>query len=125
MIKKVIISSPILLEEGTFRIEKITAKEARKLVEEGGFENFCTHQTTKIIGVTPSRVRKECKGYDIAIAIKPDKRLDPREYSIKELTTIGYTIYKISRLPEFRLHPADNSIASIGFDVFVVDRSEP
>lgn len=97
MAKKVILSSPLLLEVGLWRMEEITLAEAKAFAREA--ENFCGHETVKILDIDPKQASKVCEGYDEALALKPAGRLEfGREYSREEIEEIGVTISKISRV---------------------------
>lgn len=95
----VIISSPLLLEEGLFEIKKISLDEAKKWVQENAPENFVGHSTVKVLGIEPAKERKTCQGYDEALAIKPNTRLEfGKEYSVEEILEIGVTIFLIKKV---------------------------
>ena len=94
--RKAILSAPLLLEEGTFTMKEISLEEAREWAVDA--DNFCGHQTVKVIGVDPSQTRGVCQGYDEALAPKPNGRLEfGREYTIEEILEIGVTPMLISR----------------------------
>jgi len=97
--KAVILSSPILLEEGNFKFYEIEFNEAKKFIKHNDPENFSGHQTTKILGVEPSTERKTCTGYDIALVIQPIGRLEfGREYSVEEIEEIGVNFMIIHKI---------------------------
>ena len=95
-----ILSSPLILEAGTFKVEHISLEEAKRLVDTASaVHNHCGHQTVKLLGLPPVKGRPAADGYEVALAIKPGKRLEfGREYSLEEIEEIGYTIFKISKV---------------------------
>jgi len=95
--RKVILSSPLLLEEGTFSMREIGIGEAVKFA--GQADNFCGHEQVRILGLDPRGARKVCGSYDAALVIKPNNRIEyNREYTISELEEIGYSIYLINKV---------------------------
>lgn len=96
MANTVILSTPLLVETGDFRMEEISLDQARQLAE--GATNFVGHSTVKLLGIEPAKDRGVCETYDKAIVIKPAGRLEfGREYSVEEIEEIGYTIFLISK----------------------------
>lgn len=94
--RRAILSSPLLLEAGEFKMEEILLDEAIKFATTA--QNFCGHQTVKVLGIEPAKTREECAGYDEAICLKPVGRLEfGREYSVAEILKIGIKIFKISK----------------------------
>lgn len=99
--KVVILSTPMVITEGLYEMKEIDLFVAKKIIEKHKVENYVGHETVKILGLTPSKERKECEDYDIAIIIKPKKRLEfGKEYSIEEIEKIGYNIYKVQKISE-------------------------
>ena len=94
---QVILSSPLIIGEGRYDVKKITVAEAKELLADGNWKNFCGHQTVRVLGVEPAEKREICKGYRTAISISPNGRLERREYTLEEIEEIGYTIYRIDR----------------------------
>ena len=95
--KKVILSTSMLLECGTFEMKEVSLEEAKNFAKTA--ENFVGHSTVRILGIEPTTERKTCTSYDEALVIKVNKRLEfGKEYSIQEIENIGYKIYKIKRL---------------------------
>ena len=95
----VILSTPLLLEVGTFTMKELTLQEAVEWIKIHSPKNFCGHQTVKVLGVEPSRSREACTGYVQALCVKPHGRLEfGKEYSVKEIEEVGYTIYLISKV---------------------------
>ena len=93
---RVILSSSLLLEVGDFRMEEIGIDEATEFAATA--QNFCGHQTVKVLGIEPVKTREECTGYNEAIALKPVGRLEfGREYTVDEILEIGIKIFKISK----------------------------
>jgi len=95
--KKVILSTPLIVEEGTFIVKVITLDEAREWV--GDADNFCGHQTVKVLGIDPANTRGTCYSYDEALALKPNDRLEfGKEYTAEEVFAIGVTPFLISKV---------------------------
>ena len=95
--KKVILSTSMLLETGIWKMTEIGLAEASQFAVEA--ENFVGHSTVRILGIEPRTDRAFCKGYDQALVLKVNGRLDfGREYSVKEIEKIGYTILLIERV---------------------------
>lgn len=46
-----ILSSPILLENGTFASSEITVEAAKRWVKKSSPKNFCGHETVKLLGL--------------------------------------------------------------------------
>jgi len=96
--KSVILSTPLLLEEGIFSARIISLDEAREFVRRNQPQNFCGHQTVKVLGLEPSTSRDVCKGYDAALCLKPKGRLEfGREYTVEEILEIGVIPFLISK----------------------------
>ena len=97
MPKTVILSSPVLLEDGMFRRREISRREARRRARRA--ENFSPHPTVRLLGVAPAASRRTCDGYDVAIVAKPKGRLEfGRQYSLAEIEEIGATFLLIEKL---------------------------
>ena len=97
----VILSSPLLIGEGCFRSEKISQDEARRWVQLNEPENFCGHETVRILGKTPARTRKSCAGYDQALCLSASERLEfGREYTLEEIEKIGVTFTLMTRMED-------------------------
>ena len=95
--KKVILSTSMLLETGTWKMTEISLAEARKFAVQA--ENFVGHSTVRILGIEPRADRAFCTGYDQALVLKVNGRLDfGREYSVEEIEEIGYSIFLIERV---------------------------
>ena len=95
---KVILSTTILVEEGTFVARKISLYEAIKWVKTHRPYNFCGHQTVKVLGIEPAKTRETCLEYSEALCLKPKGRIDPkREYSAEEILGIGVDIFLITK----------------------------
>jgi hypothetical protein len=86
----VVLSSPVILEDGTFKAEKISLEDAKKWVVQNNPENFVGHSTVKAVGLAPSSTRAVCQGYDQALSLKVLGRLEfGKEYSEEEILAIG------------------------------------
>lgn len=98
-IDKVILSTPMLLETGVFKMTKISLEKAKEFAKRA--KNFSGHQTVKILGIEPVKIREDCESFDEALIIKPGKRLEfGKEYTKKEIEKIGYKIYLIEKMEE-------------------------
>jgi hypothetical protein len=96
---QVILSSPILVEDGVFRRAEISQEEAQDWVISNNPINFSAHQTTKILGVEPAATRENTHGYDEALIISPNQRLEfGREYTKAEIEKIGVTFLMIIKV---------------------------
>lgn len=92
-IKRVILSSGLMLEDGFYLRRTVDRATATAFAAEA--ENFCQHETTKLVGVEPAKEREAIDHYDVALVISPYERLEfGREYSVQELLEIGvdYTL---------------------------------
>ena len=97
--KYVILSGPILLEEGRYALTAISMEEAQLWVEANAPENFCGHQTVKILGVDPAQARRSCAGYDEALILKPRSRLEwGKQYTVKQIREIGVDPVLVTKL---------------------------
>lgn len=97
----VILSSPLLIEDGDFNRKTITRTEAQTWVDENGPINFSQHETVKILGVEPASTREETISYDEALVISPQKRLEfGREYTVKEIEAIGVNFVLITKVDD-------------------------
>ena len=95
----VVLSTPLLLTEGTFHAKVISLDEAREWVEANAPKNFCGHQTVKVLGLEPAQTREACQGYDEALCLKPNGRLEfGKEYTVEEILEVGVTPFLISRV---------------------------
>jgi hypothetical protein len=95
----VILSAPMLLEEGTFCSKFLSLEEAQCWVQNNDPINFSGHITVKAVGLEPAISRDQCTGFDQALILKPLGRLEfGKEYSLEEVLEIGVQpmlIYKI------------------------------
>lgn len=97
--KAVIISAPMLLEDGTFRRETISLEEAGAWVTANAPTNYVGHSTVRVVGVEPSTERAQCSGFDQALALKVRGRLDfGKEYSVDEILEIGVDAILITKV---------------------------
>jgi len=101
-VKRVILSTKLIIGSGTFQAEEITQGQAQDWLSQGLVENFCGHETVRILGLEPDKSRRQCDGYDEALAINAKSRLEfGREYSIKEIQAIGVEFTLIRRVSHF------------------------
>ena len=99
IVKNAILSSTIVLQPGTFVVERITLSEARDWVKENEPVCFSTHDTVKILGVEPAKNRLACTGYETALCIKPNHRLDfAKQYTKDEVEEIGVRCFLIKKI---------------------------
>ncbi|WP_028492747.1 hypothetical protein [Thioalkalivibrio sp. ALE19] len=97
--RRVILSTPMLLEEGEFAMREISLGQARAWVQENAPTNFCGHETVKVVGVEPAAGRGSCEGFDEALCLKPAGRLEfGKEYTVQEILDIGVTPLLISKV---------------------------
>ena len=97
--RNVLISTPLLLEEGRFEMKRISLEEAKTWAIFNAPENFCGHETVRVLGVAPSTHRIQCDSYDVALALKPNGRLEfGKEYTVGEILEIGVTAFLITKL---------------------------
>ena len=94
---KVILSAPMLLEDGIFKRETISLEEAAEFAKDA--TNFVGHSTVKVLGIEPAETRDVCDSFDQALSLKVNGRLEfGREYSAEEILKIGVTAVLISRV---------------------------
>lgn len=97
--KRVILSTPMLLTEGEFRMKEISLEEAKAWVAEHNPTNFVGHQTVKALGLEPATSRDVCTGYAEALSLKVNGRIEfGKEYSVEEILSIGVTCFLITDL---------------------------
>lgn len=103
MKKRVVLSTKLIIGNGSFDSIPITRQQAEEWLAMGDFENFSGHQTVKILGIEPATSREQCTGYDEALVIKPKSRLEfGREYSLLEIEKIGVEFVLIRRVPSIK-----------------------
>jgi len=86
-----------MLSEGTHTMKEISLTHAESWVAENDPTNFSGHQTVKLVGVVPATSREQCEGYDTALVLKPNSRLEfGKEYTLPEIQEIGVTAYLIT-----------------------------
>lgn len=95
--KKVILSTKLLIGEGSFTAKRITKDEAVAWLD-STVVNYCGHESVKIIGLEPSKSREMCSGYDEALAINAKARLERREYTQEEIEEIGVEFTLITKI---------------------------
>lgn len=95
--RNVILSTPMMIEVGTYEMVEISLEEAQAIVAQG-VVNYSGHQTVKMLGIQPAAGREECKGYDQALVVSPLRRLEfGREYSLDEIAQVGVRCLLIRR----------------------------
>lgn len=88
--KRVVLSTKLMIGEGSFRAIKISQEEALEWLAKGPFDNYCGHQTVKLLGLDPDEARGNCTYYDEALSVTAIKRLKlAKEYSLEEIQAIG------------------------------------
>ena len=96
---RVVLSTALLLEEGTFRAKKIGLAAAKAWLAAGPYDNFCGHATARILGIEPTTTRAQCLRYDEALCLKPAGRLEfGREYTAEEIDAIGVEFTLIRKI---------------------------
>lgn len=94
---KVILSTPMLLTEGTFNMKEISLEEAKAWVAENNPVNFVGHQTVKVLGLEPATNREACTGYQQALSLKVNGRVEfGKEYTVEEILEIGVSCFLIT-----------------------------
>lgn len=97
--EKVILSTALLLEEGTFQLTNLSLEEAKDWVNENNPTNFVAHSTIKILGLEPASTREVCQNYDEALILKTLGRLEfGKEYSVEEILKIGIQPQLITKI---------------------------
>jgi hypothetical protein len=97
MKKRVILSTPLLLEEGLFSCRKVSLQEAQEFAV--GATNYVAHSTVKVLGIEPAETREVCSTYDAALCIKVHGRISAGvEYSVQEILDLGVDFYIIEKL---------------------------
>lgn len=98
---RVVLSTPLLIGEGTFRNQGVSLEQARHWCEKHSPQVFTQHETVKVLGIEPAAERKSCTGYDEALVVVPAKRLEfGREYTLAEIEEIGVTIQIVDFVSE-------------------------
>ena len=94
----VILSSPLILDDGDFKSWTISQEEAQRWVEEFQPKVYTQHETLKILGVTIALSRENCDYYDQALSLKANDRLEfGKYYTLEEIKEIGVTFRLIVR----------------------------
>jgi hypothetical protein len=97
--QKVILSTALVLGDGLFRSESISLDQAKAWIVSNRPQNFCGHQTVKVLGVEPAQTREVCKGYDQALCLSAKGRLEfGREYTAEEIMEVGVDFRLITRI---------------------------
>ena len=95
----VILSSPLLLEDGVFEMKTLSLEEARRWVRENSPFVATGHETVKAVGLSPNPERVSVEGFDEALCLKPLGRLEfGREYSFQEILDIGVRAQLIKKI---------------------------
>ena len=94
----VVLSTPMLLEVGEFKMIELTVEEATQWVVKNTPTNYVGHSTSLIVGLEPAVTREVCEAYDVALALKPVGRLTfGVEYTKEELEAIGVSCFLITK----------------------------
>ena len=97
--KDVILSTALLLEEGTFTMEEINLEDAKIFASFA--KNFVGHSTVRVLGIEPATSREVCEGYDRALVLKVQGRVEfGKEYTVEEILEIGVRFYLIQNYTE-------------------------
>lgn len=95
---KVILSTTMLLECGSFSMKELSLDDAKSYVEQNAPTNFVGHSTVKVLGVEPATNRAVCERYDEALCLKVVGRVEfGKEYTVEEILAIGVRFYLISK----------------------------
>jgi hypothetical protein len=98
MTRNVILSTPMLLEEGAYTMRYISLEEAAEWVKTHNPKNYVGHSTVRVLGIEPTADRSVCDGYDQALSLKVMGRTEfGREYTAEEILAIGVTAMLIER----------------------------
>lgn len=96
---KVLLSTTLVVNEGTFKVVKLTKEQAERWVNDNVVINYCGHATTLILGITPAATREQCESYTEALCLKPLGRLEfGKEYTREEIEQIGVDFTLITKL---------------------------
>lgn len=86
---RVILSTSLVLEPGTFETSELTLEQAQAWLDDD-IDNYCGHQTVRLLGLEPDEERRQCVGYDEALCLRAKERLEfGREYTVDEIKEIG------------------------------------
>lgn len=98
MSQNVILSTPMLLTEGTYSMRYLTVDEAIEWVKTHNPKNYVGHSTVRVLGIEPATDRSVCTSYDQALSLKVNGRVEfGREYTAEEILSIGVTAMLIER----------------------------
>lgn len=98
MTTRVILSAPIFIDDGCFKVTIKTLKYAKKWVKTHEPINFCTYSTVTLLGIEPAGKLSACCHYDQALFLKPNKPLEwGKKYTFSEMFDIGVTCYFIKK----------------------------
>lgn len=98
-IKRVVLSTSLIIGEGTFAAGNITLDQARAWLKQGPYKNYSGHESVRLLGLEPNTDRETTGPYDEAICVKSKERLEfGREYSVAEIEAIGYEVMLICRV---------------------------
>lgn len=95
-----LLNTAILTDFGEFSYQRLDLENAKRMIETHGYESFIGHQATAdILGTIleiPVKVNRESycqQGRMIALIFKLNARIDvPRELTVEEIESIGYTL---------------------------------
>lgn len=98
--KRVILSTSLIIGPGTFQAEEISEAEALAWKKKGTVVNYCRHETVRLLGLDPKRAMSQCEGYDEALTLGARRRLEfGREYSLEEIRAMGVRFTLVKRTP--------------------------
>jgi len=101
-----ILNTPILTDEGNYKLSSITLEQAQKLVNENDFDSYIGHQATSeilsiLLGTEVPMNRQQFKQEigQKAIIFKLNSRLQEGQVltTIPEIESIGYTFQLLER----------------------------
>lgn len=100
MTKRVILSTKLIIGQGTFQAEQITKTQALEWLAQDDVDNYHSHDTCRLIGLEPDTERRTCAGYDEALCLNTKKRLKfGIEYTLAQIEAIGIEYTLIRRRP--------------------------
>ena len=106
--KYVILSTKLVIGTGIFDATEMTHEQAQKWVDEHNPENFCGHETVRVLGLVPDKSRKQCDSYEQALCLSAKSRLEfGREYTVEEIQEIGVEYILLTKLFDNYAHMQD------------------
>lgn len=99
-LSRVILSTSLIVGEGTFQAQEISEVAARAWLDKGPVANYCRHETVKLLGFDPKQALPQCERYEEALCLGAKSRLEfGRHYSVEEIREIGVRFMLVKRTP--------------------------